>query len=51
MPDEAFRVWNPRIPGVTTQPTGVDYPCLVFEMAISERMVDMVHKCELWLSD
>ena len=51
MPDEAFRLWNPRISGVPTQPTGEDYPCVVFEMANSERMIDMLHKCEMWLSD
>jgi len=50
-PDAAFRLWNPRIPGIATQPDGRDYPCVVFEMANSERMVDMLRKCELWLSD
>jgi|SRR5271156_940934 len=38
-------------PGIPTQPSGSDYPCLVFEMANTERMVDMLRKCELWLSD
>src|SRR5271156_95954 len=49
-PDEAFRLWNPRIPGIATQPNGQDYPCVVFEMANSERMVDVLRRCELWLS-
>ena len=50
-PDEAFRLWNPRIPGIPTQPNGQDYPCVVFEMANNERMVDILRKCESWLSD
>jgi hypothetical protein len=50
-PDESYGLWNPRIPGVPTQPNGGDYPCVVFEMANSERMVEMLRKCELWLSD
>ena len=50
-PDEAFRLWNPRIPGIPTQPNGQDYPCVVFEMANAERMVDMLRKGESWLSD
>jgi hypothetical protein len=49
-PDKSYTLENPRIP-LPTQPDGTDYPAIVFEMANTERLSDMLNKCRWWLSD
>lgn len=52
IPDKAFRIVNPRIPGRPVQPgTGEDYPAVVFEVAVTEGFTAMIKKANRWLSD
>jgi hypothetical protein len=52
LPDKAFRIVNPGIPGLPVQPgTGEDYPAVVFECAVTEGFNAMINKACRWLSD
>jgi hypothetical protein len=52
IPDKAFRIVNPWIPGRPVQPgMGEDYLAVVFEVAVTEGFTAMINKANRWLSD